>query len=60
MTFTIWAAWQIYKQQVGDYSTQDEDFLQEFLVLGSKQPNAATNYQDTRNKGMLTKMVIAT
>lgn len=61
LTVTIWAAWQRYKQPVGDYSTQNMDFRQEFLVLGSKLPNAATNDQnkDTRNKGVLMKFKIA-
>lgn len=47
------------KQQAGDYSTQNVDFRQEFLVLGSKLPNAATNDQDTRNKGVLMKFKMA-
>lgn len=49
----------MYKQQVGDYSTQNADFRQEFPVLGSKQPNASTNDQDTRSKGVLMKFKIA-
>lgn len=35
------------------------DFWQEFLALQRKQPNAATNYQDTRNKGLLMELKIA-
>lgn len=35
------------------------DFWQEFLALERKQPNAATNYQDTRNKRLLMELKIA-
>lgn len=49
----------MYRQQVGDYSAQNESFWQEFLVLGSRQTNAATDGKDTKNKSALVKRKIA-
>lgn len=57
--FAIWAAWQTYRQQVGDCSAQSESFWQEFLVLGSWQTTAATDGKDTKTKRVLMKRKIA-